>query len=147
MNRPSLEKAEFWGFVISEHHKSGLSVREFCRQEGVSEPSFYQWRKKLASVCSTASPPKQATTANENRSLEDSVPAFLPITVLDSHEPERNATPNNSRPTSSIAEITTPGGYELRFSNATSYQLIAHSLQAIAAVAQEGADAKRFTSN
>lgn len=147
MNRPSLEKAEFWGFVISEHHKSGLSVREFCRREGVSEPSFYQWRKKLASAGSTDSSTRQAITANENRSPENSIPAFLPVTVLDSHAPERNSTPGNLRPTNSIAEITTPGGYELRFSNATSYQLIADSLQAIAAVAQEGADAKRFTSN
>jgi len=24
------------------------SVAEFCRQEGVSVPSFYQWRKRLA---------------------------------------------------------------------------------------------------
>ncbi|HPM84846.1 MAG TPA: hypothetical protein PLF81_29275 [Candidatus Anammoximicrobium sp.] len=26
---------------------SSLTVAEFCRREGVSQPSFYQWRKRL----------------------------------------------------------------------------------------------------
>ena len=47
MGRASIEKEEFWGFVISEQSDSGLSVREFCRREEVSQASFYQWRKKL----------------------------------------------------------------------------------------------------
>jgi hypothetical protein len=32
----------------SRHRASSLTVHEFCRREGVSVPSFYQWRKKLA---------------------------------------------------------------------------------------------------
>ena len=27
---------------------SGLTVAEFCRREGVSQPAFYQWRKRLS---------------------------------------------------------------------------------------------------
>jgi len=34
--------------AIDTWQSSGLSVRQFCRQEGLSEPSFYSWRKKLS---------------------------------------------------------------------------------------------------
>lgn len=33
---------------MERFRESGLSVSEFCRVEGVSTPSFYQWRKRLA---------------------------------------------------------------------------------------------------
>ena len=42
------EQQQFWQMVIDTWLSSGLSVRQFCRQEGLSEPSFYSWRKKLA---------------------------------------------------------------------------------------------------
>ena len=35
---------------IETWQTSGLSVRQFCKQEGLSEPSFYNWRKKLTPV-------------------------------------------------------------------------------------------------
>ena len=37
-----------WREVIRRQAESGLSVRAFCRQAGVREPSFYAWRRKLA---------------------------------------------------------------------------------------------------
>jgi transposase-like protein len=37
--------------------KSRQSVSEFCRQEGVSAPSFYSWRKRLNSADSQEPPP------------------------------------------------------------------------------------------
>ena len=36
-----------WTTVIQECRASGLSNREFCRQRGISEKSFYYWLKKL----------------------------------------------------------------------------------------------------
>ena len=32
---------------LARFRKSKLTVAEFCRQEGISNPSFYQWRKRL----------------------------------------------------------------------------------------------------
>ena len=37
-----------WRELIRRQGESGLSVRAFCRQEDVREPSFYAWRRKLA---------------------------------------------------------------------------------------------------
>ena len=44
-SRPA--KIEQWSERLERFERSGLAVVEFCRQEGVSQPSFYQWRKKL----------------------------------------------------------------------------------------------------
>jgi transposase-like protein len=40
-------RREEWQQLISEHKQSGLSVKVFCEERGVSEPSFYTWRKRL----------------------------------------------------------------------------------------------------
>jgi hypothetical protein len=34
---------------MRRYERSGITVTRFCDQEGVSAPSFYQWRKRLAS--------------------------------------------------------------------------------------------------
>ena len=34
--------------MIQQQEKSGLSVRIFCQQRGVSDQLFYWWRKRLA---------------------------------------------------------------------------------------------------
>jgi hypothetical protein len=42
------DQQQFWQMVIETWKSSGLSVRQFCKKESLSEPSFYSWRKKLA---------------------------------------------------------------------------------------------------
>ena len=36
-----------WTQVIQECRESGLSNREFCRQRGISEKTYYYWLKKI----------------------------------------------------------------------------------------------------
>ncbi len=36
-----------WQRRMARFQEAQQSVAEFCRQEGVSAPSFYQWRKRL----------------------------------------------------------------------------------------------------
>jgi transposase-like protein len=38
-----------WRERLRRYERSGLTVTRFCEREGVSAPSFYQWRKRLAS--------------------------------------------------------------------------------------------------
>jgi len=42
------DQQQFWQMAIETWRTSGMSVRQFCTKEGLSEPSFYLWRKKLA---------------------------------------------------------------------------------------------------
>jgi len=37
-----------WQRRMVRFRKARRSVAEFCREEGISTPSFYQWRKRLA---------------------------------------------------------------------------------------------------
>jgi len=41
-------KVREWRRRMTQFEETQQSVAEFCRKEGVSAPSFYQWRKRLA---------------------------------------------------------------------------------------------------
>ncbi len=36
-----------WQHILKDWQTSGLSVMDFCRQRGISNPSFYTWKKRL----------------------------------------------------------------------------------------------------
>jgi transposase-like protein len=40
-------RREFWTALIGKQKRSGQSVRTFCQEQGVSQPSFYYWRQQL----------------------------------------------------------------------------------------------------
>jgi len=42
------DREQFWQMAIETWHASGLSVRQFCKQEGLPEPAFYVWRRKFS---------------------------------------------------------------------------------------------------
>lgn len=49
MGRPvDLELRKIWRDRLARQAASGLSIGEFCRNEDVSEASYYGWRKRLA---------------------------------------------------------------------------------------------------
>lgn len=41
-------KEQFWRRMVRQWRSSGLSVRDFCAERGVAEPSFYAWRRTIA---------------------------------------------------------------------------------------------------
>ncbi len=49
MNRKKLdvEKERRWQKTIREAARSGLSIREFCRQRKLHESQFYWWQRRL----------------------------------------------------------------------------------------------------
>lgn len=65
-NRRSLSKEQFWRRLVRQWQRSGLSVRAFCAQHDLAEPTFYAWRRSLAQR-------DAAATTNG--------PAFLPVHV------------------------------------------------------------------
>jgi transposase-like protein len=44
----SASKERFWRRMVRRCRGSGLTVRAFCAEHGVSEPNFYAWRRTLA---------------------------------------------------------------------------------------------------
>jgi hypothetical protein len=43
----TVTKADQWREWIAEQERSGWSARRFCKERGLSEGSFYAWRKRL----------------------------------------------------------------------------------------------------
>jgi transposase-like protein len=41
------ERAAYWRERIAEQERSEMSVHQFCKERGISEQSFYVWRKRL----------------------------------------------------------------------------------------------------
>ena len=40
-------KADQWRERFAEHGRSGLTVKQFCQERGITQWSFYAWRKRL----------------------------------------------------------------------------------------------------
>jgi hypothetical protein len=45
----SVTKTQQWRERIAAQQRSGMSVRQFCSQQGLPEHAFYTWRKRLRS--------------------------------------------------------------------------------------------------
>jgi transposase-like protein len=64
------ERRQFWQMVIETWQDSGMSVSKFCKAEGLSEGTFYNWRKKLSGAHS-----------QRNESAGPSPSAFIEIAM------------------------------------------------------------------
>jgi hypothetical protein len=47
IEKQACTKADQWRARIMEQEGSGLSVKQFCKERGLSAWSFYDWRKRL----------------------------------------------------------------------------------------------------
>jgi hypothetical protein len=45
--KPANTKADEWAERIAAQQGSGMSVKQFCKEHGLTEYSFYAWRKRL----------------------------------------------------------------------------------------------------
>ena len=45
-----------WAQIIRECQNSGLSNKEYCRQQGISEKTYYYWLRKLRSEAAEGIP-------------------------------------------------------------------------------------------
>ncbi|MCC6493877.1 MAG: transposase [Pirellulales bacterium] len=79
-----------WRDFVKRHAASGLSVREFCRRESLTESAFYAWRRTIGE-------------RDEARHARRRAPAFVPAVVTE-----------ESRHEGSIA-LELAGGGVLRF--------------------------------
>ena len=53
-------KKEYWDRLFKGYEKSGLTQKDFCKQQGVPFTKFkYRWRKKIASTASRTGPKKR----------------------------------------------------------------------------------------
>ena len=85
--RTNPELARGWQERISAWATSGLTARAYCREHGLSEPSFYAWRRKLRQRDGAGQPGQARETGSKptcRRAAADAArtPAFVPVTVV-----------------------------------------------------------------
>ena len=47
MEKKTEKREEYWRERVAAYERSGLSVKQFCEQQHITEQSFYVWRKRL----------------------------------------------------------------------------------------------------
>jgi hypothetical protein len=66
-------RERFWRGVLARWRRTrGQSIRAFCDEHGLSEPSFYAWRR---------------TITERDQEVADDVPAFVPLHVAPAAAP------------------------------------------------------------
>lgn len=123
--KQSVNKAASWRWLVEEQRRCGLSIRAFCREKAISEPSFYAWRKEWQKRDA-----QRTADGGSNGRL-------IPVDVIASSACE------HARPSSgdvqALLEICTPGGFTLRFGHDSTSETIARLLDVIARWPTSGA--------
>ncbi len=97
-------KERLWWRHVERQRRSGLTIRGYCAQAGLSEPSFYGWRSELArrdSVADRTAPGEtQAAGRPATAHTATAAPRFLPVTI--------------AGPGTSHVEVSLPSGLLVR---------------------------------
>jgi len=75
------DQEQFWRMAIETWQASGLSVRQFCRQEGLATPAFYSWRKKLTGDSQRDSQDKSESSAFIEVAMPRNNPALVELVL------------------------------------------------------------------
>lgn len=75
------EQRRFWQMVFDTYETSGLSVRQFCKNEGLNESGFYYWRKKLAGDSATTSQSAEDESETEQKENPESSAGFIRVSL------------------------------------------------------------------
>jgi hypothetical protein len=70
-----------WREIVERQAGSGLSVRSFCAAEGIREPSFYAWRKRLRTRKSNGS--RTVRKEAREQACGDNARLFVPLKLVD----------------------------------------------------------------
>ena len=97
-------KEQFWRQALARQRASGLSIRAFCERDGLSEASYYQWRRELTR---RDRPRHQAPRPRR---------AFVPVRII----PDAD-----TRPTRGMIEIVLAGGRRIRVGEGFAPQTLA----------------------
>jgi len=74
-------KVQQWAERLERFAQSGQTVVQFCQAERVSQPSFYQWKKKLAQQASAQPSSHKKSSPSAFRAVELIPPTQAATTV------------------------------------------------------------------
>ena len=80
--KKSGERETLWLGILRRQAESSLPICRFCAAEGISEPSFYAWRKKLRERQHDSARTQQPGSRKEV--VSDDARLFVPLKLLES---------------------------------------------------------------
>ena len=125
-SKRSAEKEAFWRSMLEQQREGGLNIRAFCRQKGISEPSFHAWRTKLRKRDATRDPDAACGRAVAGRAAG----RLVPVEIVDSKAESSEAVCRGGEGNLPL-EICTPGGFTLRFDHDATPDTISRLLDVI----------------
>jgi hypothetical protein len=123
-------KEQLWRRWVAKRSRLGLSVREFCEQEGLKESAFYFWRRELArrdaeTAAGRAPESRGRGTSQRLTSGGRRRRAFLPVTIgSPASELERDAS-------AGTIEVRFPEGITLSIRSGVDAAMLGIVLQAV----------------
>ena len=81
-----VEKQRYWQRTIGDAARSGMSIREFCRQHRLRESQFYWWQRKLKTRRQERNKPTSSGGAASFALVSEdgaSIPAGLELVLRD----------------------------------------------------------------
>ena len=77
-------KVQEWGLAVQECRSSGVSVREWCRQRGVTTTTYYRWEREVLS----------GIRRKDSKTRQSVAFVELPVSQAVQNDSERTATLN-----------------------------------------------------
>ena len=111
--KKNTEKELHWRQMVDRQAGSGLSIRQFCEKEGISQPSFYAWRKRLLRGKPDA---RRARKPGRRRDKLGNGREFIPLRLRDS---------------ASALEVIHPLGYQVRVTGDVNLTTLRQVLQVL----------------
>jgi transposase-like protein len=73
-------KEKFWRRVVEQcgRRTPGVTIRDFCAEHGLAEPSFYAWRRIIAERDQQVT----STSTSDCNHHVDNQPIFLPVHLV-----------------------------------------------------------------
>jgi hypothetical protein len=130
------ETREFWEEAIQLWADSGLSVREFCSQEGLAEHTFYSRRRELQPEIAVPKIRQESVGASDDEAVPDGRRRRRRKQAVGSDLPEVTApfvellAPTSADLCHCTLELENPGGAKMRI------QLHSAAMPDLAAISQ-----------
>ena len=131
------DKERFWRSMVKRQRQGGATIRAFCREQGISEPSFYAWRKELQRRDAERSVGAGSVAGAGQVVAGEGQGRLIPVEVVGERRPSEG-TPDGHQ-TNQPLEIATPGGFMLRFPQDTRPEMVSHLLTVIGRHSSKGA--------
>ncbi len=126
--KQSAEKEEFWRMAIIEQQASGMSIKAFCLQQGLSAPAFSWWKRELKKRDGRSIPPQRKK--QNDKKINDT--RLIPVNVIKESSASHADNELNGAE-HAFVEVVSPTGYTLRIRSESPPSCLTEVLDAVTA--------------